>query len=210
MVVELQRVRQRMGTDQEDDLSKGGKAAMIWTNDAVQLLLRELEPVGLMKAELLDERRLLLRTQANLPRVRIQGTESTVEWADVMVTVEGTHFSFRIEHPDASEVMHPNWDADGYWRASKAAQYEFTDNDSLIALLRYMIGGLKMKPNCFTLDEPVNRNAVSWCYRHGKVPIKVVSTRTGDQKQPATPAADRPRASMTISKISISPRRFEE
>ena len=71
MVVELQRVRQRMGTDQEDDLSKGGKAAMIWTNDAVQLLLRELEPVGLMKAELLSKYMKKLPKNYELPNVML-------------------------------------------------------------------------------------------------------------------------------------------
>lgn len=184
---------------------------MIWTNEAAELLLRELEPAGLMKADRLDDKRLLLRVQANLPRVRIQGTETMADRVDVMVTAEGNRLSFRIEHPEASEIMHPNWDADGYWRASKAADYEYTDNDSLIALIRYMIGGLKMKTSCFTLDEPVNRNAVSWCYRNGKVPIKVISTRTGDQKPPVRmPAPDRSRAPMPISRISISTTRFEE
>lgn len=175
-----------------------------------EYLMRELEKSGLINAVWLKENQLLIRTEACLPRIRILGNEEFVRQVDVMLTFDEDRISFRIEHPDAGEVMHPNWDGNGYWRVSRAENYVYSDNASLVELIRYMIGGLKMKTSCFTLEEPVNRNAVSWCYRNGKVPIKVISTVQGGRTVQTKPAAERPRFPVTVSRISIRPERFEE
>ena len=138
-------------------------------------LLADLKNDGLRDVSVLPDRSLLLRLDAAVPFVRIhEAGEELANTVDIKMDEEDGKWVFHIEHPNPGEVMHPNWDGNGYWQSAKAKKYQYSGMQSLVELLRYMLGGLQMKTSCISLEEGVNRNAVQWCYTHGTVPIKVI------------------------------------
>lgn len=176
-------------------------------------LLEQLKSDGLKDAFFLPDRSLLLRAAAAIPYVNAQkGGEAIARTVDVKVSEKDGKWTFHLEHPNAVEVMHPNWDGDGCWRLSRAETFVYTGEQSLVDLIRCMLGSLQMKTGCYTLQEPVNRNAVSWCYMNGKVPIKVIRVHSdrAPGRNPSPPGINPSRAPETGRVHVISVEAFEE
>lgn len=146
------------------------------------LLMERLGERGLLDARILPDGDLLVRVDAALPYVRPRGEEKMALWADVRINRMGDALKYHIEHPYSGDVLHPNWDGDGYWRLKHAEQFAYAGVDSLVEIIEYMIGSLKLRSGYYTLREPINRNAVIWCYKHGKIPISLVR-RNGSETQ---------------------------
>lgn len=152
----------------------GNDARRRFSPDAADRLATQLGGKGLISVCLTDDGGLRMRSEANLPWVRTRGAEAFAEWVDVYIALTEGGLVFRLEHPEPGTVLHPNWDGNGFWRLKRAVEICRGGEAALPEAAALMIGSLKMQSGCYALNEPVNRNAVSWCYAHGKVPIRIV------------------------------------
>ncbi len=140
------------------------------TGDQLLAFLRnELADEGLLAIRFYQHGGILFRTRCELPYMTmLDEHERFADHAEVLLFRDGDDWYVRMEHPNPGRVLHPNWDANGYWHSDNLRHYGNTTPEEMCDLLRGIIRSLNFNGDAYSLVGAVNRNAVAWCYANGK------------------------------------------